>query len=239
MNCSSTKSECQPFPKKGQLAKNLNLNLDTICKKIDSEKSTVYYYIVDTIENQNGSFVQRGCGPNFQGGFITLCTCRPDMRAYKDVSSWKDIWIAGFSNKKTGNGRQALVYLMKVGQAFEAHMDLWLSITIPERTKQAKLAHLHKCGDIYQPQNDRINKFNPYDYIFPRNDHRHAPNNYWHKDIDYFSNFTNRRPSLLVGVPEFSFLWNKPQIFSPIIQNEQIKKSDDLREFLLSLDESL
>jgi hypothetical protein len=46
------------------------------------------------------------------------------------------------------------------------------------------------------------------------NDHSHAPNDAWHGDIDH-TGYGGRRAALLVGDPEFSFVWEKPALFFP------------------------
>jgi hypothetical protein len=149
--CSINEHDYQPFPREGQLlAANMNLPLGTLRERIGHDQNIVYSYIVTSIENQEGHFVQTGCGPNFQGDLITLCTCKRLMRTYLPTDDWKGMWIAGFSNFKAGGNENALVYLMKVLHSFESHFDLWYSAVIPEKSKQTKNARLNKLGDIYE-----------------------------------------------------------------------------------------
>jgi hypothetical protein len=214
--CSTNKHGHQPFPQEGQpLTANMNLPLGVLRERFGSDQSTVYSYIVDSIRNQEGHFVQTGCGPNFQGDRITLCTCKRLMRTYLPTGDWKGTWIAGFTNLKAGGNRNALVYLMKVLYSFESHFDLWHSEEIPKESKQIKNARLNKLGDIYEPKSEsaKSDPFNPQNYFDPHVDHPHITDKEWHKDISYTGYQTSLRPALLVGDLRYSFLWNKPVIF--------------------------
>ena len=65
--CSTNEHDHQPFPREGQqLAANMNLPLGVLREGIGPDQSTVYSYIVSSIRNQEGRFVQTGCGPNFE-----------------------------------------------------------------------------------------------------------------------------------------------------------------------------
>jgi hypothetical protein len=216
--CSTNEHNHQPFPlKRQQLAVNMNLPLGVLRERFGSDQSTVYSYIVDSIRNQEGHFVQTGCGPNFQGDFITLCTCKGRMRTYRPHHAWKGIWIAGFTNLTAGGNRNALAYLMKVLHSFESHFDLWYSAVIPEKSKQIKNARLNELGDVYEPKPESVRdgQFNAQSYYTPHPNHPHAADDRWHEDIDYIGYPTGLPPALLVGDPQHSFLWNKPVMFYP------------------------
>ncbi len=234
MSCISDFS--QPFPQTGQ---NLNLSLGALCLKIDATKAIVYSYIVDTVKNHEGDFVQKGSAPNFQDDVISLCTCKHWMRTFRTIDKWCDnIWVAGFTGKKEGKGRNALIYLMKVGIAFKSYYELWYSDKLPDTVKQAKLAHRNKFGDIFQPKSKLIDKevFNPQNYHPPIQNHVHAnpknPNN-WHKDINYEKGVSGRKAALLIGDTQYSFLWNKPMLFYPS-QLSRGQKKDNLQDLLAS-----
>jgi len=232
----SSISDFQPFPQTGRLAQNLNLSLDDLRLKIGGIQATVYSYIVATVKNPEGHFRQTGSAPNFQGDVISLCTCKHFMRAFLGIDSWPDTWIAGFTGKGAGKGRNALIYLMKVGSAFESYYDLWFSDKLSEAAKQFKLAHKNKFGDVFQPQSELIDKdvFNPQNYHPPIQNHVHAnpknPND-WHKDINYLKGVSGRKAALLIGDEQYSFLWNKPILFHshPLHRGQ---KGDNL-QFLL------
>ena len=127
--------DCQPFPTKGHLAENMNLKFADFKKKMCREKEDVYCYcyVIASVENRNGKFVQTGSGPNFQGGMITLCTCKHFMRTFMEADNWKGKWIAGFSGLPTGENKNVLLYLMKVENAFDSQMSLWFSRKISKR----------------------------------------------------------------------------------------------------------
>src|SRR6266550_5942511 len=65
----------------------------------------VYAYIVTTIKTTpDFQLCQTGSGPNFDGGRITLCTCKHKDRATFDPlkdqpDPWKNVWVAGLTSK--------------------------------------------------------------------------------------------------------------------------------------------
>jgi hypothetical protein len=237
MNCSTNQPNHQPFPSKGALAKNINLSYEQLSQQLPGEETTIYLYIIDTIKNWDGNFVQTGSAPNFQGDLITLCTCKHRMRTFREVNDWPGIWIAGFTGVEAGRQRNALVYLMKVAHAFESHHDLWFSTAISERTKQAKLAHLSRFGDVFQPNIEFGCWSDPQSYMLPHSNHSHIEKDQWHKDINYIG-CSGRRAALLVGDVKHSYLWNRPLIFYPFRLHRGQKKSE-LGELLHQLEEQI
>jgi hypothetical protein len=236
MSCISDFS--QPFPQTGRLAENLNLSLDALYRKIGTTDADVYSYIIASVKNPEGDFVQKGSAPNFQGDVISLCTCKHFMRTFLGIDSWPDTWIAGFTSTREGNGRNALICLMKVGIAFESYCDLWFSDKLSDTVKQVKLAHKNKFGDVFQPQSGLTDKdvFNPQNYFPPVSDHVHTPKDGWHKDINYLKGVRGRKPALLIGDKQHSFLWNKPKLFNSH-QIHRGQKKDNLQYLLTSLSE--
>jgi hypothetical protein len=230
-------TDYQPFPKTGQLASTMNLDLDRLKTKIGDEQAKVYFYVVATIENQNGCFVQTGIAPNFQEGLVTLCTCKHFMRTFMDTEDWVGKWIAGFSGVVAGDGNNVLVYLMKIGYAFKSHQSLWFSDKISEKTKQAKSAQLSKFGDIYQPLNQISNPFAIKNYISPLKNHVHAKNNGWHKDIIY-EGCKGRKAALLIGDANYSYLWDKPMIYFYKDRLHRGQKKDNLQTLLKQFKEA-
>jgi hypothetical protein len=219
------KMDYQPFPTTGRLMSNMNLGFAKLNTKIGFEQAEVYCYVVETIKNQSGHFFQTGSAPNFQGDMVSLCTCKHFMRTFKDTNDWVDKWIAGFSGVAAGNGNNALVYLMRVGHAFKSHMSLWFADEIPEETKQAKSAQISKFGDIYKPKDQISNEFSAQSYFHPVESHVHCNNDGWHNDINYEGS-KGRKASLLIGDPEYSFLWNQPMIYFKGHLHRGQKKSD-------------
>ena len=203
----TTTAPHQPFPTTGILAENMNLSLTALQGVLQGQFGSVYGYIVDTIEYAGGVFVQHGSGPNFQGGVITLCTCKHQMRGGLGVSSWPGKWVAGFTGVREvpSSGLNYLVYLMRVAHAYPSHRDLWKNLS--SAVREAKAADLDRLGDLYRPGTPDGDPFDPGSYTPPRSDHSHC-NNGWRDDID--SVYYGRRPPLLVGDARFSFLWNRP-----------------------------
>ncbi len=213
VKCSGNQFDHQPFPQSGQLAPNMNLALNTLRKQVaGQDQHVVYCYITTSMKYRDGQFVQKGCGPNFQGGLMTLCTCKHRMRTSMNARDWKGKWVAGFTSVMEYQRKNFLIYLMQVSDAFKSHYDLWFSKSIPLATKRAKAARLDVFGDIYQPQNRSASPFKPKDYVKPVSNHVHAKcSKGWHKDIDYKAGHSDRPAALLVGDPERSFLWVHPK----------------------------
>lgn len=197
-----------------------NLSLRKLSSSIGAaaEGAEVYAYVATSIALQDGELVQTGCGPNFAGDCITLCTCMHQMRAYKTPEQWQRgiYWIAGFTSRtREYGGCNWLVYLMKVGEAYASHYDLVEAFRRNGRTAtlEAKFAHLHRRGDVFKPleisSSRRDQRFVAARYRPPIKEHRHE-NGYEH-DIDYFWQGL-RRPALLVGDVHQSYRWPWPTI---------------------------
>ncbi len=209
---------------------NLNLPLEVLRGALGAEREVAYRYVVASVANEGGRFAQRGSGPNFQGGAITLCTCKHRMRSYRDPEEWKGRWIAGFTGLGAGEGKNALVYLMKIGHAFESHHDLWNSGEIPAETKRAKSAKRSRHGDLFEPVAGSVDPYDPRSYHPPREAHPHCGGDLWHADVRYAGARRAREAALLVGDPALSFLWDHPTIVFPtsIGRSEPKAPLDDL-----------
>ena len=202
------------MPKTGRLARNLNIKPDSLIERlIPFRGSTVYYYVVNTVEYYEGRLYQTGSGPNFQGDLLTLCSCKHRMRTSLEPEDWEGVWIAGYTGS-TDLGSNRIFCLMRVSQAFQSHREFWFSDSIPDKTKTAKAAHLDKFGDVYQPKRTSGRPYSYWHYFDPCKNHVHCEPEYWREDIDY-KGYSGRRPALLVGDAEYSFLWDRPVIESP------------------------
>ena len=212
------KSAYQPMPCEGVLAQNLNLSLEALLDRIDPFLGDVVYpYVLTSLRYDDVRLHQQGSGPNFQGGLITLCTCKHLMRTYPVIKSGKDVWIAGYSSS-THSGGSMLFYLMKIALRFESYQDFWFSDFVPEGAKVEKVADSNIFGDIYRPKSATGNPHWHRTYHAPPKGHAHcrpgARATEWWTDIEYRSR-SGCTPALLVGDPEFSFLWDEPVIPSP------------------------
>lgn len=207
----------QPFPRSGPLRAGLDRPLEALKASLrDAPQAAVYPYVLSTIDRQpDGTVIHTGGSPNFQGGVITLCACKHRMRTAPRVHDGGGVWIAGVTNAGVipGQGRH-LFYLMYVAQRFASHADIWASL--PPMVRDAKSASRSVFGDIYEPTSPTLHGEDRYDannYRQPRPGHVHLggepPN--WHKDINYPPTGA-RRPALLLGEPNLSFLWTRPVI---------------------------
>ncbi len=229
--------DCQEWPQDGELKANMNKTLNTL-KRVSENggDERVYAYVLTTVKvDRHGGFVQTGSAPNFQGGFITLCTCMRQMRTYRKADAWKDVWIAGFTGVNIlGDHRNYLFYLLRVKEAFHSHKELWdwLDSTV----KKAKNASRYKFDEVYEPLPNLTDSFDRNQYCEPIKEpkHVHFKNDQWFKDIDYINTKTKRRPALLVGAPDYSFLWSRPKIYF----NDKLPRTmylDNIREFITKL----
>lgn len=114
------------------------------------------------------NLIQTGTGPNFQGGYITLCTCKHRMRASLPRKEWEGKWVADLTSVKCG-GKHWLFYLAKVKEAYESQSELWYSHSLPEDRRQAKSARCPRLGDLYEPKSelDSMARFDPKQYPLP------------------------------------------------------------------------
>lgn len=213
---------------------NLNLPLATLNDRLNENPASIYFYIVNSIEWNGSQLEQRGSAPNSDGGYFTLCTCKHFMRTFRAVTDWPGIWIGGFTAKPAVTDRNFLVYLMHVGWAYSSQRDLWQSSAIPLRTKRAKAAHKNTHGDLFEPTSFDKSEFDPTAYKPPAPQHSHAAHADWHKDVAYEKK--GKRPALLVGTPDLTFVWDSPLI-SYVNQLSRGQKQLHLPEFLKNLRE--
>lgn len=220
---------CQRFPASGPLAGNVDLDRDALVHQIGGLRGMVYCYVLTTVKDAGGEFAQVGTAPNFQGGLVTLCTCKGQMRAGRDVHAWEvgDIWIAGVAGAEAGPlGAGHLFYLMRVERAFASHRDLWTWLVAhAPKAARAKAADKHPLGDVYRPRDPDGDPYDPADYVPPCRDYRHAGGEAWHEDVNYQSTY-GRRPALLVGDPRNSFLWSEPRVSLPFHVGRGCKVND-------------
>lgn len=197
----SKRSIGQPFPKSDPRT----ILVDTaLPQMLNTEVGKVFSYKLTSVEREVGKLVQHGCGPNFQGDRITLCTCMRYHRTWPSIG--KGTWIAGFTKNASLN---QLFYLMKVEHVAENFSELWHSEWLPIR--RAKSTHYDVFGDVYEPLSSAAAR-HPHDpamYRPPIAHHKHGYANEWHKDIRRFR--SGRPHKLLVGKPGRSFVWQHPR----------------------------
>ncbi len=207
-NCSTSSSVKEFAHQKISLSnKFINLTSKNLRKNIYSNMNEeIYSYVLTTIIFKSGNFFQTGTGPNFEGGIITLCTCKHSMRAFKDSKDWSNVWICGLVNKKNNTYLQ---YLMKIDYAVDNMYDLFESL--PHNTREIKSASINIFGDVYIPNKklrDSDDKHKIENYNHPIEDHKHE--NKYARDLN--SKSSKRFSSMLVGDKKNSFIWIKPTI---------------------------
>ena len=207
----------QPFPNRGVLANSMDTPLAVLRRIIPNalQQCPVYAYTLTSVKVRQGQFIQDGSGPNFRGGYISLCTCKHKDRASapprdcRGIANpddpWEGVWVAGLCSLKEARPR-SLFYLMLVGQTFASHAACWRALSHP----LAKSAHRNKFGDIYEPlPAAEDSPWSARSYMPHLHNHCHGSAGR-KKDIEV--SYHGRHPRLLVGDPKLSFLWSAPQI---------------------------
>jgi hypothetical protein len=163
-----------------------------------------------------GQLQQHGSGPNFQGGCLTLCTCRHEIRAEKvNPQDWRGWWFAGFTSPKIC-GRLWLFYLASMEAVYASQAELWEALSA--HVRQAKSTRRNRLGDVYQP-NPSSHCADPWDaahYYPPLVGHSHhetATDATWKKDIEFYHSKFKRRAPYLAAKPQLTFLWQTPMLF--------------------------
>lgn len=227
----------QPFPPTGDLARNVGTKLPRFSEKApppEWNNNRVFAYVLTTLEiDHTGSFIQHGGAPNFQGGLISLCTCMRYHRTW--WPSWRGMWVAGFCGKNQKGGNQ-LFYLMQVGEEYDSHADLWHSLGVS--TRNAKSARRSRIGDVYEPNGataatvyDPGHYFEPYDNG-PNDQHVRLARDHWKQDIRFrYPNRNAKKPKLLIGDSDRSFLWRKPRYAYSGSQHPRTRVYDSMADF--------
>lgn len=183
----------------------------------------VYAYAVTSVEPFEGRYLQTGSAPNCAGGLITLCTCKHEMRTARTPEEWVrgGFWIAGLSSWDEKFGKeQSLIYLMRVGAAYDSHAALVDALQAAGRMDivEAKDASRHTLGDLYLPVapmrtlEDRLTIAAYAPPVLGHAHRKHPGDTHWQDDIRHIGR--NQLPSaLLVGDPAWSFTWDRPMVF--------------------------
>lgn len=204
MNCEkNNKGTFQPYPKHGEIK--VNETIQQLTGQFSEDD--LYLYVVTTVDHEGDKIVHTGSAPNFQGGKITLCTCKHDMRGKQSVKDWRGIWVAGLGSKDELNEQaQPLLYLMRVETSYRSQREMWNK---EKEIRDAKSASKSIFGDIYQPKTQEGDPHNPDNYHPPILGHAHRDKGCdtdWHKDIE-------KEQAYLVGDPSYSYLWTQPMYY--------------------------
>jgi hypothetical protein len=219
----SSSPQYQQFPTTGPLLRNLDRTKKELKQLVGGESDAVYAYIMSSVQLEGHEFRQIGCGPNFEGRRITLCTCKHRMRTSLTSDQWRGKWIAGFTSVECG-GHHWLFYFARVMEAFESQAELWFSGLLPAEAQRTKSTRASKFGDLYEPKG-RLGietRFDPSHYYPPMDGHNHRNfrhKNTWLIDIDYYRKRLKCKPKqkhpacLLLCDPNFSFIWRHPLLY--------------------------
>jgi hypothetical protein len=206
----------QPFPQTGLLARHLNQSLVSLGARIGSKllERPLYSYIVTSAKLVDGELWQTGSAPNFQGGVVTLCTCKHKDRSSPPPKScrgpnaedpWQGVWVAGLCSSTQVRPR-GLFYLMLVETTCGSHAAAWKTLKSP----MAKSAHRDRFGDVYEPrQTPSSQPWRESSYKSHLRDHVHDAKG---RAYDIERGFHGRHPRLLIGDPRHSYLWSKALI---------------------------
>ncbi|QRF62835.1 hypothetical protein [Variovorax paradoxus] len=221
--CNSPKMETGAAVLTDQLLNNLSISdlRGRIAAVGSPDDHIVYGYVIATVRPTGSGFRQTGSGPNFEGGFVTLCTCKHGMRTTRSAQQWSDqyTWIVGMTGWSAPfSKRQSLVYLMRVGEAYDSQASLVAALHASGRghVVEAKASTGNQIGDIMVPIAGRtkLNVYDPASYETPVLGHAHRRNadtTDWHEDINYVA-LGGARPAMLVGDPELTFVWTHPMV---------------------------
>lgn len=176
-----------------------------------------YIYVVTTAELlPNGAFKQTGSAPNFNGGRITLCTCK-----HKDRSSppplncqgpnlqdpWQSVWVGGICSATVLRPR-SLFYLMLIEQTYASHQALWSALGGP----RAKSAFRNPIGDVYEPvASTAANPWSQSSYQPHLKAHVHDKTARKY-DIEQTFYSSARHPRLFLGDKRRSYVWSSSTI---------------------------
>lgn len=104
---------------------------------------------------------QTRSGPNWDGGVVTIATCKHHTRTTNRV--WEGTWIAGLGPARCAGN--CLLYVARVGVALDSNYHLGLTVqSIDRQAWAAKQADANPRGDLYRPDLAGLRAFGPYDH---------------------------------------------------------------------------
>jgi len=220
--CSSTRSVGIVMDDVPSIATDLSIvDLRKRIALVGTSDEDVYAYVVRSVRPANGAYVQTGSAPNFEGGLITLCTCKHSMRAALTPEQWRrGVWVAGLTSWDRAFGKQqSLVYLMRVGEAYSSQAELVYALRQSGRSDvvDAKDSTRHRLGDLMIPASNAVvgsDRHLPAAYMQPMLGHSHRrtlDDSGWEDDVNYIG-AGGRQSAMLVGNRNFSFVWTKPLV---------------------------
>lgn len=223
---------------------NLNVNSYDLLKILEGVE-TIYIYPHHEIKMIDNMFAQTRSGPNWEGGVLTMATCKHLLRTYKTIEAKKTAFC-GVTNKL--DGENYIMYVGVIDKTFGSNFDLncYLSKHHPEAIK-AKLSTDNRLGDIFLPvtQLTGDDKYDSMNFEEPCDDHCRKEENdskgdaKWFKDIEYVTR-NGTRPKCLIFNPATVhtkpvYTWEGKLGRSGIV----IKGEDAPEQFIKLVDEAL
>jgi hypothetical protein len=152
--------------------------------------ATVYVYTHHEIYMDGGELMQSRSGPNWEGGIVTLATCKHFMRTYRNFGA--GVGVVGVTNKL--EQENWLLYAGVVDKVFPSNYDLGQYLYRHHcEAYKAKLMTTNRLGDIVESFGDLAyaERYDKGNYIEPCANHCRAEeldpngNPKWYKDIEY------------------------------------------------------
>lgn len=196
------------------------------------DRTVVRAYTMTSVDTDNGDLIQTGCGPNIEGGLLTLCTCKHFMRAADTVS--KGDWLAGFASSTLREDRRnPLFYVTRIQEYYDSYVELWEALG--PQTRRAKDVTNNPVGDLYRPLEDAEGKYGPENFHSPCSDHVHKSDQTWRNDV--MKREDRGAHKLIIGDPAYTFVWQTPRL----LYSEQYhprQKNHETADFIDLLDQS-
>jgi hypothetical protein len=180
----------------------------------------LYLYTQHEVFYEQGDVIrQTRSAPNWDGGVVTMATCKHHMRTTD--RRWEGTWIAALGPKHCAEN--TLLFVGMVYKEFESNYELgqWLKRTY-RAAYDAKLATCNPRGDIYTPKKELLPKqrFDHKNFVTPEG-HTRSTEFYkkspgstsdrpdgkvpkWWRDVEYVGR-GQRRPPVFVLRPVYLF----------------------------------
>tara|TARA_R110000851_G_scaffold96792_2_gene209958 strand:- start:37667 stop:38371 length:705 start_codon:yes stop_codon:yes gene_type:complete len=220
---------------------NMNVNYEDL-KDILQGVDTIYVYPHHGINLVKGEFEQTRSGPNWEGGVVTMTTCKHLLRTYSTIKE-KKVAICGVTNKL--EGENFLMYVGVIDKTFESNYDLgeYLEFNNPDAGR-IKSATNNRLGDLFDSERELQgeDRFDSFSFIEPCFDHCRSEENdskgnpKWLKDIEY-STRNGSRPKCLIIEPvtvhtKPVFTWNGKLGRSGVV----FRGTDSIEQFINNVD---
>lgn len=178
------------------------MDLESILEGVD----LIYVYPHHQIElSDDNELEQTRSGPNWEGGMVTMATCKHFLRTYSSIKP-KKVALCGITNKI--EGENYLLYIGVIDKSFDSNYELGRYISsINQFAFDTKLATNNPLGDIFEPDEDLEDeeRYDSLNFIEPHDDHcrfvefsDNQPK--YIKDIEYQTR-SGRRPKCLILDP--------------------------------------